>query len=63
MLKFLLQVLWALVKAGLFVVEAIFAGLDGGRKVVRKEAASWGQHEPPHRDRTSAYYTGPGRKP
>ena len=62
-LKLLLRVLWALVKGCLFVLDVIFAGLDGGGKAARKEAYSWDRHEHPTRDRTSAYYSGPGRRP
>lgn len=62
-LKLLLRGLWALVKGCLFVIEAIFAGMDSGGKAAQKGPSSWGQYKPPSRDRTSAYYSGPGRRP
>jgi hypothetical protein len=62
-LKLLLRGLWALVKACLFIIEAIFAGIDSGGKAARRGALSWGQDNPPTHDRTCAYYNGPGRRP
>lgn len=62
-LKLLMRVLWALVKGSLYLIGAIFDGLDGGGKALRKEAYAWGQHEPPSHDRNSAYYSGPGKRP
>ena len=59
-----LRILWSVVKALLFVGEALLETLDSGGRAASKQAASWGRaDEPPTRDRNSFYYGGPGNRP
>lgn len=58
-----LKILWSMIKAMLFVVEAMFGAVDKGAKAANKQATSWGHvYEPPTRDRNSYYYDGPGSR-
>lgn len=59
-----LKVVWSVVKAGLFLVEALFGAIDRGGQAANRQATSWGRtDEPPTRDRNSFYYDGPGNRP
>ena len=58
-----LRILWGVVKAGLFVLEALFTSMDKGSRAANKQAAVWDHSpEPPTRDRNSSYYDGPGSR-
>lgn len=59
-----LKIVWSVVKAALFLVEALLGALDSGGRAASKQAASWDRaDEPPTRDRNSFYYDGPGSRP
>lgn len=59
---FVLKVAWKVLEGVLYVAGAVLDGLSSSGKSVRRHDPLRGDDEPPSRQRTSYYYSGPGSR-
>lgn len=57
-----LKTAWAVVKGVLYVTGAILDGVSSSGKALNRSDLLRGEDEPPSRQRTSHYYSGPGSR-
>ena len=60
---FVLKVAWNVLKGVLYVTEAVLDGISNSGKAAGRGDWLRGDDEPPTRQRTSHYYSGPGSRP
>ena len=58
-----LNVAWKVLGGVLYVTEAILDGISNSGKAAGRSGWLRGDDEPPTRQRTSHYYSGPGSRP
>ncbi|PNY79229.1 hypothetical protein CVO96_20140 [Deinococcus koreensis] len=59
----LLRIAWSVLKGVLFVTEAVLDGLSNSGRAAGRSDGLKGDDEPPTRQRTSHFYSGPGSRP
>lgn len=57
-----LRATWAVVKGVLYVAGAVLDGVSSSGKAMSRSDLLKGEDEPPTRQRTSYYYSGPGSR-
>jgi hypothetical protein len=57
-----LKVAWNVLKGVLYVTEAVLDGISSSGKALDRRDQRKGDDEPPTRQRTSHYYSGPGSR-